>query len=209
MIMELKRLVKVTAALAVMYACAFLGYQFARLEPSFSALASEQHVRRSPTLIAAVTEADSAAGETARVELAKWREKVMERVDPEFLDWFFSYYQWRGSGAVWVWRRMTGGKEYADNKYIQEIADAFAEKVMSPKEIEAEAARIARAAATMYRDRLVRGIAAVRDRFALVDAELDNIGVVGGDNAGRSVLVSLHEIASRGATSKKAIDLLA
>jgi len=89
MIMELKRLVKVTAALAVMYACAFLGYQFARLEPSFSALASEQHVHRSPTLIAAVTEADSAARETARVELAKWREKVMERVDPEFLDWFF------------------------------------------------------------------------------------------------------------------------
>jgi hypothetical protein len=72
-----------------------------------------------PRLTSAVEQAKAAAQERGRTELTGWRLKVMQRVDPGFLDEHLAYVNKRSDDIKWLWRRLLEGKNEADRQYLR------------------------------------------------------------------------------------------
>lgn len=166
----------------------------------------------SPKLLWAVEKARLAAQKRAQAELDVWRERVMQRVDPTFLDWHFGYFNKRYEDLKWIWRRITESGERADRKYLKAIADAIAEKALPPAEVESEIERIAKGAAEEFRDELMAIISEYRREMAehanLFDARLQEVHVTLVDADQLPVRVSLKDLCTRSHEENRAFGLL-
>ena len=82
----------------------------------------------------------------ASVELDQWIEKNMERVDKDFLEWYFSYWTQQKLGLesllAQVWHWVDGDSPTAAEKITQEVQEEFSNRVIRPQIAQLEIERI-------------------------------------------------------------------
>ena len=148
-----------------------------------------------PRLVLAIDKAQLAARERAQRELAAWVARVMERVDPAFLDAHLSYVNKRTDDLKWIWRRLREGKQVADRQYLQDVAALLSAKALDPVQLQAELEPIATAMAHEFSRSLASEMAAIRQasgaHTAVFDAQVDHVALTGADRSQKVTLKSL------------------
>jgi len=200
---------------AAMLTSGAAGYLFALKErPSskvqaFAGSTSIEWAVLEPKLIAAVERADRAARDRLLLELETWKDGVMKRVDPGFLDWYFDYFRTRWADLKWLgrWVWELGDRKDPDKQHLEEIITAFAEKEMPPQKIQEDIERIVRLATEDFTNTLSATIMNYRTEagahLSVLDSQLE--AIVFRDD-GRAAEISLKDLAQRPRASSFSID---
>lgn len=169
---------------------------------------------------ASYTEAEAYADR----QLDVWISELANRIDDDFLDWYFSYWQqqWMGLKSIGYWvaesnivEKWFGEQPGVTARITYEIQEEFAKRVLRPEIAHMRIGRIARGTVEVYMAALRKRIEAVRARYTVPHNEwnehLANIAVLSSRAEGnRQVALSLKAVAGGGAfTAAKTSKLLA
>jgi hypothetical protein len=89
-----------------------------------------------------IVEAKAEADSFARKKVALWTNDIVQRIDDNFLDWYFSYWQQQlfGFKAIGYWfenltviEKFFGEKPTVSERITQEIQEEFAKRVLRPE----------------------------------------------------------------------------
>ncbi|UCH97739.1 MAG: hypothetical protein JSV88_13050 [Candidatus Aminicenantes bacterium] len=93
-----------------------------------------------------MTEARAETEELASAKLDQWIEKNMERVDNDFLNWYFSYWTQQKLGLqsllAQVWHWVDSDSPTAAEKITQEVQEEFTNRVIRPQIAQMEIERL-------------------------------------------------------------------
>lgn len=125
----------------------------------------------------AMSDARKSAEVFASQQLDVWVADLMTRVDPDFLDWYFSYWTQQKLGLEGLWQY---GVKYffesqpsAAEKLTEKIQQEFSKRVLRPQIAELALERIVRGTATVYMDRLRTNLSSVPTTYKIPSAEWD------------------------------------
>ncbi len=176
-----------------------------------------------PAIISLVESAETSAKELASAELDAWRERVMAKVDREFLDDRTTYWNTTigplGSGITTYWRCIMSGFDCTEaNRTASEEAQAnfvaaFAAKVIGPTEAQRDLDAIRRKAEDRFIARVNDELGRMPPRWGLTpvafNRELDRVVVITADvGGGRLEQVGLGTLAARAAASPDVLDAI-
>jgi hypothetical protein len=85
--------------------------------------------------LTAITEAYATAEDFASRDLDTWLDKLETRVDGDFLDWYYGYFNQKGREILALWRGVTG--QNISEKEFQYFNQQFTSRVVSPEDIKA------------------------------------------------------------------------
>ena len=86
--------------------------------------------RRTLTVLA---EARATAEDFASRDLDAWLDELKTRVDGDFFDWYYSYFNQKGRETLALWRGVTG--QNISEKEFQDFNQQFTSRVVSPEDI--------------------------------------------------------------------------
>ncbi|MCA9741663.1 hypothetical protein KC734_09000 [candidate division KSB1 bacterium] len=151
------------------------------------------------TLFAARAEADTfAAG-----ELQAWHERLMVRVDHDFLEWYFDYWNQQAIGFKGLYQTILNSidESYptAAEKITEEIQYEFAQRVLHPQLAQLELERITRETVNVYVENLRLGLEGIPEQYTIPketwDRYLNGIAVItAGAEGNRTVSLSMKAI---------------
>ncbi|MEW6355842.1 MAG: hypothetical protein AB1696_05940 [Planctomycetota bacterium] len=120
-------------------------------------------------IAASMKESRAAAERYASDQLDLWTAALMDRVDAEFLGWFFGYFNQQilglkglGYGAIHWW---DGERPTAAERLTEEFQEEFAKRVLRPQIAQLEMERIAQRAVEIYVERLRAGLAVIPNKY--------------------------------------------
>lgn len=85
--------------------------------------------------LTALTEARATAEDLASRDLDIWFDELKTRVDGDFLDWYYGYFNQKGREILALWRGVTG--QNISEKEFQDFNQQFTSRVVSPEDIKA------------------------------------------------------------------------
>ena len=141
-------------------------------------------------------------------KLDKWIAELMNRVDPDFLDWYFSYWTQQLLGLEGLWQY--GANYFFENqptaaaKLTEEIQEEFSKRVLRPQIAELELERIVRETADYYVAQLQKNLGTVPKKYKIPHADWDRYieGIAlttYGTDGNRQVPVTLKAVVASGA----------
>ena len=144
----------------------------------------------------------------ASEKLDEWIAELMNRVDPEFLDWYFSYWTQQLLGLEGLWQY--GANYFFENqptaaeKLTEEIQEEFSKRVLRPQIAELQLERIVRETADHYVVQLRNNLGTVPKKYKIPHADWDRYmeGIAlttYGTDGNREVPVTLKAVVASGA----------
>lgn len=159
-------------------------------------------------IVAALHAARQDAEAFATREIDAWNGQLMQRVDNDFLDWYFGYWNQTKIGlkglyheaAHWVF----DDHPTASEEITEEIQSEFANRVLRPQIAQLELERIARETMNHYVTSLQQKLQAIPDKYKIPQADweryLNDIAVLSaGVEGSREVPLSLKTLYASGA----------
>lgn len=145
------------------------------------------------------------AEKLASSKLDVWVDKQMGRVDNDFLEWYFGYWnqQVMGISALWYGAKhwVDGDELTASEKITEEVQEEFSKRVLRPQIAQLELERITREVVNQYVVSLRNNLNNIPSKYNISqkdwDRHLDDIAILTSDVEGnRNVDVSLKAIAT-------------
>lgn len=161
----------------------------------------------------AVESARQRADAYAEGEVAVWMDELGQRIDDDFLNWYFSYWQqqWLGLKAMGYWladrqavERVIGEQPSVFERITEEIQEEFSQRVLRPRVAQLRMERIADATVRLFVDELGRLLAAIPEKYTIPRADwhryLEDIALITEEAEGnREVSLTLKTVAVSGA----------
>jgi hypothetical protein len=152
-------------------------------------------------------DARSHAEQAATAQLDAWVAQLMQRVDHDFLPWYFSYWnqQVLGLKGLWYWTldRLLEAEPSATAKITAELQTELATRVLRPPVAQLELERIARHVVHVYVQELARQLEVIPKQYqiptAAWDRHLADLAVLtSGVEGNRQVALSLKAVTATG-----------
>lgn len=156
----------------------------------------------------AITDARQSAEVFASEQISGWTRQLMERVDNDYLEWYFSYWTQQVMGLK---RLGQYGVHYfleeqptAAEKLTEEIQEEFSKRVLRPQIAELELERIVRDTTNHYIVQLRSNLDSVPQKYKIPDANweryIEGIALTTyGTDGNREVPVTLKTLVASGA----------
>ncbi len=153
---------------------------------------------------AVMTEARKETETIAADKLDRWIKRNMDRVDKDFLDWYFGYWTQQGLGLkgllAQVLHWVDGDNPSAAEKITQVVQEEFANRVIRPQIAQMEVERIINETVTQYSSRLRSKLDAIPEQYQIKKADwnryIKDVSImIRNVEANRSVPVSLKAVA--------------
>lgn len=144
----------------------------------------------------------------AAQQLDVWIASLMQRVDDNFLNWYFSYWTQQVLGLEGLWQYGVNyffkNQPTASEKLTEEIQAEFSKRVLRPKVAELELERIVRETTNHYIAQLRSNLAAVPTKYKIPHADwnryIEGIAITtAGTDGNRETPVTLKALAATGA----------
>ena len=127
--------------------------------------------------MAALTAAHHKADATANARLDTWITSMMQRVDSDFLPWYFGYFtqQTLGLKSAWFWASHELGitQSTSPERITHEIEQQFARRVIRPEVAQLELERITTETLQTYMNELGPRLAAIPQQYHVPQGEWD------------------------------------
>lgn len=169
--------------------------------------ASELHWQMDRAMAESLREARSAAEGSARELLQPWVAQFKSRVEPGFLDWYFSYFTQQAIGLRGLLSGLSSmvfaSRASAAEPAVQGFQEEFAARVLRPELAQLALERIRDQVLLRYIEQLRASLAAVPYRYAIAetdwDRHLQTLGRIGGrTNASRQVPLDIKALVGTG-----------
>lgn len=163
-------------------------------------------------IAASLKKAQAIAKAFAEKELVQWTGGLEERIDDDFLEWYFSYWQqqWIGLKGIGYWladtaavEKLLGEQPSMAERITEEIQEEFSKRVLRPQIAQMQMERIADETVKAFVKELRQELNAIPARYSIPDPEwnryLSDIALLTKNvNANREVAVSLKTITVAG-----------
>lgn len=143
------------------------------------------------------------AKNSASAKLDAWVSRQMERVDNDFLDWYFGYWNQQVIGVKALWygamHWVDGDQPTASEKITETVQEEFSKRVLRPQVSQLELERITREVVDLYVSSLRKNIQAIPQKYEIPqkdwDRHIDDLAVITSNVEGnRKVEVSLKAL---------------
>jgi hypothetical protein len=128
-------------------------------------------------MVEAFRTAHQVAEDVATTKIQAWAQALEQRLDDDFLDWYFGYFQqqWLGLKAIGYWtaERLLPEQPTMAEQLTADIQEAFARRVLRPEIAQMQLARIAHETITAYVRALQHNIAPIPDQYNIPQADWD------------------------------------
>ena len=128
-------------------------------------------------MVEAFRTAHQVAEDFATTKIHTWAQALEQRLDDDFLAWYFSYFQqqWLGLKAIGYWtaERLLHEQPTMAEKITADIQEEFAKRVLRPEIAQMQLERIAHETITEYVRALQHNIAPIPDRYNIPQADWD------------------------------------
>lgn len=162
----------------------------------------------------ALKSAASKAEAHATTELGAWTAELQKRIDEDFLEWYFSYWQqqWMGLKALGYWiadsaviEKIIGEQPTMAEQITEDIQEEFSKRVLRPQIAQMQMERIAQDTVSTFVEELQKDIAAIPSKFKIPAPEweryLNDLALISASAEGsREVPVTLKTLYVAGAT---------
>ena len=126
-------------------------------------------------LATALEQSRRAAEREASQRLDEWIAGLMQRVDDDFLPWYFSYWNQQRLGLEGLYQEavhwVNGNAPTAAEKITEEVQRAFAEQVLRPEIAQLELESLVRQVVNGYVENLRQNLDAIPKRYSIPQAE--------------------------------------
>jgi hypothetical protein len=126
-------------------------------------------------MVEAFRAAHTVAEEVATTKIQAWARTLEQRLDEDFLSWYFSYFQqqWLGLKAIGYWtaERLWQERPTMAEQITADIQEEFAKRVLRPEIAQMQLERIAHETITEYLRALQHHIAPIPDRYNIPRAD--------------------------------------
>lgn len=126
-------------------------------------------------IVAVLRPARAAAETTATQKLEAWSEDLMWRVDHDFLDWYFSYWNQQKLGlkalGYTVKHYIFADEPEAAARLTEEVQQEFAQRVLRPQIAQLELERITTEVLEVYLSRLTAALAGIPEEYKIPQPE--------------------------------------
>lgn len=131
-------------------------------------------------------EAASTAEKAATHKLATWTDALMKRVDDNFLDWYFGYWNQQSLGlkTIWYWSvsQVLPYAPDAPERLAEDIREQFSTRVLRPEIAQLELERLTNEVLQTYVTQVSEDLAPIPEKYQITPPDweryLDNIAVV-------------------------------
>lgn len=117
------------------------------------------------------------ADEYATAKIDVWAKGLEQRIDEDFLEWYFSYFQqqWLGLKAIGYWtaEKVIDEKLSMAEKITEDIQEEFAKRVLRPEIAQMQIERIANETITEYVRSLEGNVGPIPEKYDIPQAEWD------------------------------------
>jgi hypothetical protein len=128
-------------------------------------------------MVEALRTAHKAAEDVATTRIQTWAQALEQRLDEDFLPWYFSYFQqqWLGLKAIGYWtaERLLPAQPPMAEQITADIQDAFARRVLRPEIAQMQLERITHDTITAYVRALQENIGHIPDQYNIPQADWD------------------------------------
>ncbi|MGB3401897.1 MAG: hypothetical protein WBA77_04340 [Microcoleaceae cyanobacterium] len=200
----------------------FIHQAFNSKDPVVEAVPQEIQVKPSinwtqvdQAVAVALRDAHNQAENYASVELDQWKNELMERVEPNFLDWYFSYFNQKKIELNSVVVELTSGVHYLLNNQAptptdklaqtltQNFQTEFAKRVLRPQIAQLRLERITQQTVQQYLNQLTLNLEQVPLKYQIPQANwnryLNDIAISIQDAEGQTSTLSLKVLVGGGA----------
>ncbi len=148
------------------------------------------------------------AAEAAEAKLDVWRDGLIERIDNDFLDWYFGYWTQQVLGIQSLWyagvERVLSDQPSAAERITETIQEEFATRVLRPQIAQLELEHMTREVMDAYVADLRGRLGEIPDRYRIPEADWDryltDVSILTqGVEGGRQVELSLKAVTATGA----------
>ncbi|MCK6558719.1 hypothetical protein HUU39_28370 [candidate division KSB1 bacterium] len=126
-------------------------------------------------IVASLRQAHAAAETTATQKLEAWSADLMWRVDHDFLDWYFGYWNQQKLGlkalGYAVKHYVFADEPDAAARITEEVQQEFAQRVLRPQIAQLELERITTEVLEVYVSRLTAGLAGIPEEYKIPQPE--------------------------------------
>lgn len=145
--------------------------------------------------------------ELASKDLDKWTQKLMIRVDEDFLPWYFSYWTQQKMGLegllAQIWHWVDSDSSTAAEKITEDVQEEFSSKVLRPQIAQLELERIINIVVAEYSKNLSFNLEKIPKKYNIKkvdwDRYINDISVMTGNvEAGREISISLKVLTGAG-----------
>lgn len=137
-------------------------------------------------LIEAITQARQHTEEFIEPQISQWIDELMQRVDDDFLPWYFSYWnqQWLGLNGLYHgtihWLKLS--QYTAQEQMTETVQEEFATRVLRPEIAQLKIQHLAQKTVEYYINQLQTQLSAIPQKYDIPPAEweryLDSIAVM-------------------------------
>jgi hypothetical protein len=128
-------------------------------------------------MVEAFRTAHKAAEDVATTKVQTWAHDLEQRLDDDFLAWYFDYFQqqWLGLKAIGYWtaERLLHAQPTMAEHITADIQDAFARRVLRPEIAQMQLERITHETMTAYVRALQYNIGSIPDQYNIPQADWD------------------------------------
>ncbi len=164
-------------------------------------------------IMAAMRKSYDIAEAYAKNKLAKWTDELQQRIDDNFLNWYFSYWQqqWIGLKAMGYWivdheivEKVIGTQQSMAERITAEIQEEFSKRVSRPQIAQLRIERIADSTVQIYVKEIGKNLSSIPQKYNISQADwnrhLSDIALITGEAEGnREVSISLKTLMVSGA----------
>ncbi len=126
-------------------------------------------------IVAASFAASELARTTARSSMERWRDRVYERTDTDFIPWFTSYWtqKWLGIRMAWYTLNAENGREVAPKKLASYLDEQYHDRVLHPASQEVDPYQVRGEATRRYLRVLGERLREIPRRSGVSTAQFD------------------------------------
>jgi hypothetical protein len=128
-------------------------------------------------MVEAFRTAHKVAEDVATTKIQAWAQVLEQRLDDDFLAWYFSYFQqqWLGLKAIGYWtaERLLHEQPTMAEQITADIQEEFAKRILRPEIAQMQLERITHETITEYLRALQHNIAPIPDRYNIPQADWD------------------------------------
>lgn len=126
--------------------------------------------------------AAEAAHDYGRKELETWTGELQQRIDDDFLEWYFGYWQqqWLGVKAMGYWavdnglvETFFGEQPSMVERITEDVQEEFSRRVLQPQTAQLRIERVAETMVGIYVGELDRQLALIPDKYSVPPADWD------------------------------------
>jgi len=133
-------------------------------------------------IVGALKSSHTQAEDIAKARLGEWTGALQKRIDEEFIQWYFSYWQqqWMGLKALGYWladsevvEQIVGEQPSMAERITAEIQEEFSKRVLRPQIAQLQMERIAEEVISVFVVALQKHLVAIPEKYRIPQAEWD------------------------------------